>query len=505
MSLKIKKNWLIPLIIIIAFMAGQVLSTRFGMTSNPPAVASVPDNQSLATQPSYNFAKQLSETFENAAQKLDPCVVPIFAEQVVEAHNPFAMQGDPFREFFGDDMFKRFFNAPSQGQKQTVHSLGSGVIVSTDGYILTNNHVVQGADKLTVMLADKNKYTAKIVGTDPQTDVAVIKIDAKNLTAASLGNSDDVKVGQWVIAIGNPFQLMHSVTSGIISAKGRSDVHLADYEDFIQTDAAINPGNSGGALADLDGNVIGINTAINSPSGGNVGIGFAIPINMAKNVMDKLISTGKVTRGFLAVGIQDVTDNMAKALKLKNTEGALIGDVNADGPADKAGIKSGDIIIQLDDTKIHDSQELRMLVAQRKPGTSGKITLIRDGKEMQLTVVFGERPKDIKGGGGEEKENEPEEQNFKKLGIDVQNLTSELANRLGYQNQKGVLIANVDGGSPADEAGLQNGDLIKEVNRVKVTTVQEFKYAIGKVQSGDAVALLVRRGSSSFFVAITMP
>jgi serine protease Do len=478
-----------------------VFLSQYGLSAGQVAVKSAQSD----LPGGFEIATKLSEAFEAAAQKIDPCVVPIFAEQEVTSSSPFASPADPFREFFGDDFFKRFFNAPSQGEKQTIHSLGSGVIVSVDGYILTNNHVVQDADKLTVVLSDKKKFTAKIIGKDPQTDVAVIKIDAKNLPAAVMGNSDDVKVGQWVIAIGNPFQLMNTVTAGIISAKGRSDIGLADYEDFIQTDAAINPGNSGGALADLGGNVIGINTAINSPSGGNVGIGFAIPINMAKNVMDKLITGGKVSRGYLGLVPQDIDDNMAKALKLKDTKGSLVGDVTVGGPADKAGIQTGDIIIKLDDQAISNSSELRTLIAQKKPGTVVTVTVIRDGSEKQIQAKLDDRPVERAGQGQGAQPPELEEQTFQKLGLSVQDLTPDIAKQLGYENDRGALIAEVAGGSPAEDAGLQQADLVKEVNRVKVTSVAEFKSAIRRIKSGDSAALLVKRGQNTFFVALQIP
>ena len=284
----------------------------------------------------HGLLSQISEAFEEAAANVSSSVVSIFAEQTVQVQSPFGLPDDAFKDFFGDDFFKRFFGTPpSQEHKRTVQSLGSGVIVTKDGYILTNNHVVANAEKLSVIIGDKKNYEAKIIGTDPPTDVAVIKIDANDLPAAILGDSDKVKVGQWVIAVGNPFHLFHTVTHGIISAKGRSSVGLADYEDFFQTDASINPGNSGGALADTEGNVIGINTAIASPSGGNVGIGFAIPINMAKKVMDDLISRGEVTRGYIGLIPKDINDDLAKALKLSGTEGVLVGDVDRAGPADK--------------------------------------------------------------------------------------------------------------------------------------------------------------------------
>ncbi len=450
----------------------------------------------------YVVAEQLSQAFEAAAGTVEQSVVPIFAEQVIEVRSPFASSVDPFRDFFGDDFFKRFFGTP-QGGKQTVRSLGSGVIVSSDGYILTNNHVVPRAGKLTVILSDDRKYEASVVGTDPQSDVAVLKIDADGLPAAELGDSDSVKVGQWVIAVGNPFQLMHTITAGIISAKGRSQLGLADYEDFIQTDAAINPGNSGGALADLDGRVIGISTAINSPTGGNVGIGFAIPVNMAKNVMETLISQGRVVRGYMGILPQDIDESLAAALRLKSTKGSLVGDVTAGGPADKAGIRRGDVIIAFDGRKVEDSNDLRNMAAQAKPETHVKVTLIRDGKEKEAVVVLGERP------GRPEpaiSDAAPEEnRSAKKLGLSVQDLTPDIADQLGYQDEKGVLVAAAAAGSAAEEAGLERGDLIQQVNRTAVHSVKDFHKEIGKLESGESAALLVRRGQNTFFRAITMP
>jgi serine protease Do len=323
----------------------------------------------------------MSQAFETAAAKVSPSVVSIFAEQVVQAEGGQGLPDDPFRDFFGDQFFRRFFGDPGQGgsSRRTVRGLGSGVIVSRDGLILTNNHVVEKASKLSVVISDKKSYPAKVVGTDPQTDVAVIRIDAKDLPVAELGDSDTVKVGEWVLAVGNPFQLMHSVTAGIISAKGRSSVGLADYEDFIQTDASINPGNSGGALADLDGRIVGINTAITSPSGGSIGIGFAIPINMARRVMDELIEKGQVVRGYVGVTLQPIDENMAQALNLKGTDGALVGDVVPDGPADKAGIKRGDVVVAVNGAAVRDSTQVRNLVAAGQPGKAMTLSLLRDG------------------------------------------------------------------------------------------------------------------------------
>jgi serine protease Do len=333
--------------------------------------------------------------------------------------------------------------------------------------------------------------------------VAVIKIKAADLPAAILADSDKVEVGQWVIAVGNPFQLMHTVTAGIISAKGRSMVGLADYEDFIQTDASINPGNSGGALADLEGNVIGINTAITSPSGGNIGIGFAIPINMARRVMDELISKGKVTRGYLGVTLQDIDNNLAKALKLKSMEGALVTEVVQNGPAAKAGIKRGDIIVEFNDQKVANRTQLRNLAARAKPKSEVKIGLLRDGKKMEVTAILVERP--IERAEEPLQKEQPEEQTSKKLGLSIQNLTPDIAQQLGYQNEHGAIVVDVASGSLADDAGLQQGDLIKEINKASIRTIQDFNRQIKGLKSGDSVAMLMRRGQNNFYVAIQLP
>ncbi len=384
-----------------------------------------------------------------------------------------------------------------------MRSLGSGVIVSSDGYILTNNHVVADADKLFVVIGDRQNYPAKVIGTDPQTDVAVVRIDAKDLPAATLGHSDTVSVGQWVIAIGNPFQLMHTVTAGIISAKGRSSVGLAEYEDFFQTDASINPGNSGGALADLNGSVVGINTAITSPSGGNIGIGFAIPIDMAKKVMEALISQGKVVRGFIGITPQDIDENLAKAFSLKSTEGILVGDVIPKSPADQAGIKRGDVILSVNAEKVKNATQLRLIVAELPPGTKVKISLLRQGQAKDVMVTLAERPKAPQEKAP--KQEQPEEQQSGKLGLALQELTPDIAGQLGYENQTGALVADVASGSPAEDAGLQRGDLIKEVNRQPVQNVKDFEKAIREFKEGDVVALLIRRGPTTLFAGIKIP
>jgi serine protease Do len=451
------------------------------------------------------MADQFSELFEAAAKEVSPSVVPIFAEQVVTASNPFAGSNNQLQQLFGEDFFHHFFQAPFSGgqMRQTIRSLGSGVIVSDDGYILTNNHVIAGAEKLTVITQDGNKHTAKVIGADPQTDVAVIKIEGDHLPTATLGDSDEVKVGQWVIAVGNPFQLLHSVTAGIISAKGRSSIGLADYEDFIQTDASINPGNSGGALADLDGNVIAINTAISSPSGASAGVGFAIPMKMAQNVMNALIEYGKVSRGYLALVPQDIDETMAKAMNLKSREGALVGDVVKDGPADKAGVKRGDVIVKFDGKKIENSTELRNDVAETPPGKKIEMTLLRNGKTEHVDVKLAERPTTQGRGTTEQQPAEPGK--YQQLGLQIQDLTPAIAQQLGYGNAQGVVVSNVAAGSPAEDAGFQRGDLIREVDHKQVTTVKEFDRALSQSKKEGAALFLVQRGQVTFFVAIKLP
>jgi serine protease Do len=479
-----------------------------------PAPAATPAPSPEVTR-GRNLANELSEAFEQASGVVSPSVVAIFAEQPGPAMGAFGFPDDPFRQFFGDDFFHRFFpqgppSAQRGGRAPVIRSMGSGVIVSSDGLVLTNNHVVAGAQKLTVLLGDKRRLPAHVVGTDPPTDVAVVQIEGEKgddlgpLPVASFGDSDRLRVGEWVIAVGNPFELLHTVTAGIVSAQGRSSMGLADYEDFIQTDASINPGNSGGALADLDGNVVGINTAISTTNGGSVGIGFAIPINMARQVMGSLVDHGKVSRGFLALVPQDVDEDLASALGLDGTQGSLVADVTAGGPADKAGIQRGDVITAFDGHPVTDSQGLRQLVAQASPGAKVEVTLLRDGHERRLNVELGERPASEEEGSQAGPGKEPG--SVGKLGLEVQPLSPGIARQLGLeQGASGVVVTAVDGGSPADEAGLRSGDLIVEVDRRAVTSPAELERALARHGSGDSVALLVRRGDATFFVGIRLP
>ncbi|NPB09252.1 MAG: DegQ family serine endoprotease, partial [Thermodesulfobacteria bacterium] len=430
------------------------------------------------------LALELSKAFAEVAKKAGPAVVFVQVEKVVErapAMEPFPF-GGPF-DFFGNDFFERFFRQRFP-RKFKQMGAGSGFIISPDGYILTNNHVVANANKVTVKLADGREFKAKIVGTDPASDVAVLKIEAKDLPVLPLGDSDKIEVGEWVIAIGNPFGLTQTVTVGVISAKGRSGVGITDYEDFIQTDAAINPGNSGGPLVNLRGEAIGMNTAIFTRSGGYMGIGFAIPINMVKVITKQLIEKGKVVRGWLGVVIQDLNEDLAKSFGLDKPEGALVTEVAEGSPAEKAGLKSGDVIVEYNGKPVHNVAELRTMVALTPPGTKVKLVVIRQGKRKELEVTIGQQPQTLSLITGED-------QLLQKLGLRVQALTPDLAERFGYAPNEGVIIAQVAPGSPAAMAGLAPGMIIVEVNHKRVKTMEEFAQALTESKRSGRVLFKV--------------
>ncbi len=438
-----------------------------------------------------------SNHFADVAESVIPSVVAILSTKKVRAQNPFG-------GLFDEDFLRRFFGYELPPREFLERGLGSGVIVNNDGYILTNNHVVKGADQLEVVLGKKN-VPAKLIGTDPESDLAVVKIKPQEgMKAAILGDSDKLRVGQWVLAIGSPFSLnlQHTVTAGIVSAKNRTSPGLGQvqYQDFIQTDAAINPGNSGGALVNLHGEVVGINSAIISPqqSGGFVGIGFAIPINMAKQVMPSLIEHGRVIRGWLGVYISSLTETDAKAWGLSEPKGALVQDVTKDGPADKAGIEAGDIILEFDGKQVEDSRDLMNMVAQRKPDTKVKVTVLRNGKRKTFAVTLGERPSSAE-------QPAVAERNEKRLGLTVQNLTDRLRQRFGYEGEEGVLVTDVDPSSVAYQEGIRPGDLIKAVNRRPVRSVTEFRRIIDKAEPGDVILFRLRRGDRNYFVAVKIP
>jgi serine protease Do len=443
--------------------------------------------------------RETSEAFSNVAEKAIPAVVFVKVEKTVNAPNfgiPFEFNGsfDPF----GDDFFDRFFRRQQpQESPREYHQMaqGSGCIISADGYILTNHHVVGDVDKITVKLHDGQELEAKVIGSDEKSDVAVIKVEGKNLPVLPLGDSDKLKVGEWVIAIGNPFGLAETVTVGVVSAKGRSNVHIADYEDFIQTDAAINPGNSGGPLLNLDGQVIGINTAIFSQSGGYMGIGFAIPINMAKSIKEQLLKSGKVTRGQLGISIQALSKELADSFNLESTKGILVADVLSDSPAEKAGLKTGDIILKLNGDEVTDIGSFRNKIAMIAPGTNVKLLIMRDGKQQEISVEIGELSEiraqigasDISG----------------KLGLQVQDLTEETAKLYGVAMGKGIIVTGVAAYSPAAMKGIKPGAVILSVNRKPIGSVLEFNKALKEAGQAKKVLLLLKEDKYTRFVVLS--
>src|SRR5215472_1868178 len=428
--------------------------------------------------------------FATLAKRVGPSVVNVSTTQVRKAAadtpSPFDSD-DPMSQFW-----QRFFGGRMpRGGSQRQTGLGSGFLIDRNGTILTNYHVVDGAQKISVTLSDGKTYDAKVIGKDQKTDIAVVKIDAgQDLPAVTLGDSDRLEVGEWVMAIGNPFGLDHTVTSGIVSAKGRQ-IGQGPYDNFIQTDASINPGNSGGPLINLRGEVVGITTAIYSQSGGNIGIGFAIPINLVKELLPQL--RGKGTRGYLGVLIQKVTPEIADSLGMDRGRGALVANVSKDGPAEKAGVKVGDVIIEFDGKEIKDSGDLPIVVARTPVDRKVRMKVLRDKKELQLTVSVGElKDEEVVASAPEKGE----------LGMTVQRLTPQIAESLGLEKAEGVVVSAVDPGSAADEAGIRRGDVILEVDRKPIRNIDEYKKSLAGVRKGKGVLLLVRRGESTLFLAL---
>lgn len=446
---------------------------------------------SLAEEQSIATLRQMGRAFASIAAKASPAVVGVQATKVVKSgiSSRGRSQGEPSNPF-EEELFKYFYGprrSPRGREEPESRQVvqGSGFIISPDGYILTNNHMVGGAETVTVQLNGGRKVTAEIVGTDPQTDVAVVKIDEENLPYIELADSGAVEVGEWVIAIGSPFGLSHTVTAGIVSAKGRSRIGVADYEDFIQTDAAINFGNSGGPLLNLDGKAVGINTAIIGP-GGNVGIGLAIPSNMARDIYGQLKESGEVVRGFLGVQMNDVDPGMGEFFGLESDNGVVIMEVVEGSPAEKAGIKKDDVIVEFEGDAVDGMNDFRNRVAMYRPSSKVKIVVMRDGKRKTLTAVLEKRPDSgfVVGGGSKAVQDT--------LGMSLQTLTEELASRLGYDDLSGVLVMEVKPGSLAAEAGIRAGTLIMEVNRKPVRSVKGFNEAIKKSQSDGKALLRVR-------------
>lgn len=462
-----------------------------GLTAKEIANDDLAYGKRYPSHSSHNAWKAFSKPFIDLAKKCTPAVVFIRAEGGSDrGYNP--------NDMFNDEFFRHFFGGPRRHPGPQV-SQGSGFLVSGEGHIMTNLHVVRGAKKLTVHMQDgsNRQIPATYVGGDPRTDIAVIKLDdtyGNHFPYLELGDSDGLEVGEWVVAIGNPFSLEASVSAGIISAKGRQGLQITDYEDFIQTDAAINPGNSGGPLIDLDMKVIGMNTAIVSQSGGYMGIGFAIPSNILINIKDQLVNTGVVTRGFLGVSLQPIDPDLAEAFGSNSTQGALIVDVVKGSPAEQAGINQGDIVIKMNGYPIKSPGQLRNDVVLLSPGTKVDLTINRNGKIMNVSVVLGEFGANTLVSSTTASRH---------LGLSVDNLTNENIQQFRFsQDDKGVVIVSVEPGSPADSSGIKPGFLVMAVNHKKVTNVTDFNDALKGVKSGQRVLLLVRQGDMMKFYTL---
>ena len=467
----------------------SILVLLFGLffCMDSDRVNSLPKNDKLTT------ARSLGQAFVEVAKKVQPAVVNITTEKTItvkpwDKYGEDFFKGSPFEDFFRGFGFSPRERGKEYQQKQ--RSGGSGVIVDKEGYVLTNNHVVEGADKVKVRLNDGREFTATVKGQDSRTDLAVLNIKAKDLPVATLGDSDNLEVGEWAIAIGSPFGLDHTVTVGVISAKGRSGLGTGTYEDFIQTDASINPGNSGGPLINIDGEVVGINAMIIQPG---TGIGFAIPINMAKQILNDLIKQGKVVRPWLGISVQDLTPEMAEQFQVKEKEGVIVAQVHQGTGAEKAGLASGDIIKSVDEKVIKNTNELVKEIQKKKVGQKVKLSVIRDGKTMTIeinTTSMPDKPEAIK-------EKEVEE----KLGARMQELTPPLAARyrISSEIKYGVVVISVEEGSPADDMGLQEGDVILEINRKKIETVKDFEKTIMDINLEKGIVFRLHRRGNTFY------
>lgn len=486
-------------------MAGATLLVLASLFSlNDSAYAGSPPKLNVkdaAISPAIKAATSLAPIIK----EVSPSVVNIHTSKKVKAMSR-------LMPYFDDPLFRQFFGDPRGGADQVPRerreqALGSGVILSEDGYILTNNHVVDGADEIKVALADdKTTFDAKVIGTDPQTDIAVLKVEGQKLPAITLTDSDKLEVGDFVLAIGNPFGVGQTVTAGIVSAKGRGGMGIVDYEDFIQTDASINPGNSGGALVDAEGRLVGINTAILSRTGGNQGVGFAVPINLARYVMERLVTDGKVTRGYLGVMIQPVTEDLAKEFKLQDQSGALVGEVTPDSPADKAGLKEGDVVVEFKGRKVADSRQFRLMVAQTAPGTKVTIKVMRDGEEKTCTTKLGELSADIlaKAGGEARRGRGEGGQRDALRGAEVADVDARTRSQFEIPpGIRGAVITSVTPDSAAAEAGLRPGDVIVEVNRRLVTNASDA-LEFSSQNKGPRLLLRVWRDGGSRFVVIDL-
>ncbi|NTW74575.1 MAG: DegQ family serine endoprotease [Chlorobiaceae bacterium] len=497
-----KQQKIAPALLVSAgLVAGAValpnLDLKLSGGPQPAIVGS--QNSAMATeapgrQPIQSLS-DLNQAFVSISDSVMPSVVTIYTETLVDRPSMFPA------EFFGRQ-FGDFFNMPKPpagGSKQVRHGLGSGVIVSADGYILTNNHVIDGADTISITTSDNRRIPARVIGKDPRTDIAVIRVDAAGLKPIAIGNSDRLRVGEWVLAVGSPIRenLARTVTHGIVSAKGRANVGLADYEDFIQTDAAINPGNSGGPLVNINGELVGINTAIASRTGGFEGIGFAVPSNMASKVLNELVKKGKVTRGYLGITIQDIDENLAKGLQLNPREGVLVGTVMDRGPAAKAGIRTGDVILEFNGRKVASSVELRNAIAIQSPGTTASLVVNRDGAVQTINARLEEQPD--RPDGAPEQTTRAESGT---IGFTASVLDAKTAQQLHLKaDSRRMVVTSVQDASPAFLAGLRPGDVILSVDKKSITSLAGFSDVIKGKKRGDLMTLLVERGWNRIYFA----
>jgi serine protease Do len=482
-----------------AMLLGALVTTQIQRPDAAFARPAEPLAAAIAAPQARSTAPLTLDTFKDIAHKVSPGVVNITTSKTVSRQH----LRDPFRDFFGDDLLDRF--SPNRGggpDRQTQRALGSGFVIDKSGYVLTNRHVIDEADQITVNLPSGKAYSAKIVGKDARTDVALLKIEPKEpLTVLDLGDSQTAEVGEWVMAIGNPFNLSGTVTVGVVSFKGRSIALGVEGTsvDMIQTDAAINPGNSGGPLLNTRGEVIGINTLIFTQGAmQSAGVGFAVPINVAREILPQLREKGKVARGWLGVTIQPVTEDMAKTFKMAEAKGAIVGDVRAGSPADKAGVKPGDVVVAADGHKIADSNELSHYIASKAPGTTVHLQVLRDGAEKSVSIDLGTFP--------EENEQAAVEKNGKaQLGMTLKDLTGDLAERLELpRTARGVVIMNVEAGSAAEDAGLQQTDVIVSVNGRTVETVDAFEAEITRAKPDGLARLRVRRAEGYRFIILKL-
>lgn len=480
MDNKKKRQITLIAVALVSIVFGLALASRFDLMGRPAASNTV-------------TPQTLPASFASLVKAVSPAVVNISTVRTIKGG------GRVFRHFMGPpdkndpfrDFFEKFFGDQSPERDLKQRSLGSGIIIDKDGYIITNNHVIEHADQIKVRLADDREFSAEIIGRDPKTDLALIKIDSfRDLPSVTLGDSDALSIGDWVITIGNPFGLNHTVTAGIVSAKGRV-IGAGPYDDFIQTDASINPGNSGGPLLNVIGEVVGINTAIVATG---QGIGFAIPINIAKEIIVQLKEKRKVVRGWLGVAIQKITPELARSFGIKEGRGALVGDVFAGSPAEKSNIKRGDVIIEFDGKRIDEMSDLPRLVANTPVGKTVTIKIIRDGQEHTLTAKIAEMK--------EEKPPVAKTDVERKIGLSVQEITPEIAEELGLEDETGVIVAGVAPGSPAEDADFNQGDIIKEINRKGIKNLRDYRMAMDKTAKEDTILFLVQREGQTLYLSI---